>query len=65
VTLETVHLTIQDNGCGFAPEAVTPNRYGLTGMNERVRLLGGQLEIQSALGAGAKVVVTVPLTTRS
>jgi signal transduction histidine kinase len=34
-------------------------------MNERVRLLGGQLEIQSALGAGAKVVVTVPLTARS
>jgi two-component system NarL family sensor kinase len=65
VTLETIQLTIQDNGCGFAPEAVTPNRYGLTGMNERVRLLGGQLEIQSALGAGAKVVVTVPLTTRS
>ena len=65
VTLETIQLTIQDNGCGFAPEAVTPNRYGLTGMNERVRLLGGQLEIQSALGAGAKVVVTVPLTARS
>jgi two-component system NarL family sensor kinase len=65
VTLETVQLTIQDNGCGFEPEAVTPNRYGLTGMNERVRLLGGQLEIQSALGAGAKVVVTVPLTARS
>ena len=65
VTLETVQLTIQDNGCGFAPEAVTPNRYGLTGMNERVRLLGGQLEIQSAPGAGAKVVVIVPLTARS
>ncbi|MFZ4657499.1 MAG: histidine kinase [Caldilineaceae bacterium] len=65
VTLETIQLTIQDNGCGFAPEAVTPNRYGLTGMNERVRLLGGQLEIQSALGAGAKVVVIVPLTARS
>lgn len=65
VTLETIQLTIQDNGCGFAPEAVTPNRYGLTGMNERVRLLGGQLEIQSAPGAGAKVVVIVPLTARS
>ena len=64
VTLETIQLTIQDNGCGFAPEAVTPNRYGLTGMNERVRLLGGQLEIQSAPGAGAKVVVIVPLTAR-
>lgn len=60
-TLQTVQLTIQDNGCGFAPGEITPNRYGLTGMNERVRLLGGQLQIESAPGAGTKVVVTVPL----
>ena len=65
VTLQSVQLTIQDDGCGFAPEAVTPNRYGLTGMNERVRLLGGQLQIESAPGAGTKVVVTVPLAARS
>ena len=62
VTIQTIQLTVQDNGCGFAPGEVTPNRYGLTGMNERVRLLGGQLQIESAPGAGTKVVVTVPLT---
>lgn len=62
VTLQTIQLTIQDNGCGFAPGEVTPNRYGLTGMNERVRLLGGQLQIESTPGAGTKVVVSIPLT---
>lgn len=62
VTLQTIQLTIQDNGCGFAPGEITPNRYGLTGMNERVRLLGGQLQIESTLGAGTKVVVSIPLT---
>jgi two-component system, NarL family, sensor kinase len=65
VTLETVQLTIQDDGCGFDPEEVTPNRYGLTGMNERVRLLGGHLQIESAPGAGTKVVVTAPLNSAS
>lgn len=65
VTHQTIQLTIQDNGCGFAPGEVTPKRYGLTGMNERVRLLGGQLQIESAPGAGAKVVVTVPLGERT
>ena len=65
VTLHTIQLTIQDDGCGFAPGEVTLNRYGLTGMNERVRLLGGQFQIESAPGAGAKVVVTVPLSERS
>lgn len=61
ITPANVQLTIQDNGCGFDPDGVTPNRYGLTGMNERVRLLGGQLQIESAPGAGTKVVVTAPL----
>lgn len=64
VTLHAVQLTIQDNGRGFEPEAVAPNRYGLLGMNERVRLLGGHLQLESAPGTGTKVVVTVPLTQR-
>lgn len=64
VTLRSIQLTIHDNGCGFEPDTVTPNRYGLTGMNERVRLLGGQLQIQSAPGAGTKVVVTIPLNNK-
>ncbi|MEZ4736388.1 MAG: GAF domain-containing sensor histidine kinase [Caldilineaceae bacterium] len=64
LTPTTVQLTIQDDGCGFDPDDVTPNRYGLTGMNERVRLLGGQLQIESALGAGTKVTVAVPLITK-
>ena len=61
ITLQSVQLMIHDDGCGFEPEEVTPNRYGLTGMNERVRLLGGQLQIQSAHATGTKVVVTVPV----
>lgn len=65
VTRQAIQLTIQDNGCGFAPGEVPPNRYGLTGMNERVRLLGGQLQIESSPGAGTKVVVRVPLGKRS
>jgi two-component system, NarL family, sensor kinase len=64
VTPQTVQLTIQDDGCGFETGGVTPNRYGLTGMNERVRLLGGHLQIESAPGAGTKVVVTAPLIAR-
>ncbi len=64
VTPQSVQLTIQDDGCGFEPGGVTPNRYGLTGMNERVRLLGGHLQIESVPGAGTKVVVMAPLIAR-
>ncbi len=64
-TPTTIQLIIQDNGRGFETEQVTPDRYGLTGMNERIHLLGGHLAIQSAAGAGTKITVTVPLGERA
>ncbi len=56
-----ITLTIEDSGHGFDPSAVAPDRFGLTGMNERVNLLGGALTIESAARAGTVVRVVVPL----
>ncbi|MCB0107716.1 MAG: GAF domain-containing sensor histidine kinase, partial [Caldilineaceae bacterium] len=42
-----VTLTIEDQGRGFDQEASPSGRFGLTGMNERVKLLGGKLTIES------------------
>ena len=54
-------LSIRDDGKGFVLEEVPEGRFGLVGMNERVRLMGGTLEIQSALGEGTRILVRVPL----
>jgi two-component system NarL family sensor kinase len=57
-------LTIADNGRGFdaAPGAGTPERgFGLLGMQERAHLLGGNMQIRSASGAGTHVEVNIPL----
>jgi signal transduction histidine kinase len=72
VKLETfpaqVRLCIADNGRGFDPQkaaqtgATGGGGWGLLGMRERAALLDGQLEIDSAPGRGARVCVTVPLT---
>ena len=40
-----------------------PHALGLVGMQERARLIGGSVEITSILGAGVKVVLTVPIPT--
>ena len=55
-TLERVELTISDNGRGFAPGGRSPepdkSGFGLTGMAERARLLGGELAmLQSTPGS--------------
>ena len=39
----------------------TQGKLGLLGMQERVKLVGGSLEIESAPGAGATVFVRIPL----
>jgi len=54
-------LTISDKGAGFDPAQVKSTRYGLTGMKERARLLGGATHIDSQPGKGTRVQVTLPL----
>jgi signal transduction histidine kinase len=61
-----VTLTVEDNGKGFNPPTMTDHpttagKLGLIGMHERARLLGGSLSVESALGSGTKVVVSVPV----
>lgn len=59
-------LTIRDNGKGFdLPQRVSDlasaGKLGLAGMEERARLLGGSLTLQSELGRGTTVTVEVPI----
>lgn len=67
-TLETVTLTIRDNGRGFDPNAIEQMRpdgshVGLLSMRERAAWVGGSCTIVSAPGQGATITVTVPLET--
>ncbi|MEX2315419.1 MAG: GAF domain-containing protein, partial [Thermomicrobiales bacterium] len=62
---DEVVLTVNDNGQGFDVERAlstrrTPGTFGLVAIRERVRLLHGTLEVQSADGEGTTLVVTVP-----
>lgn len=63
ITPHQVRLTIQDDGHGFDASCIDQKRYGLTGMNERVKLLGGTLTLTSVLGEGTLVEVEAPLAT--
>jgi two-component system NarL family sensor kinase len=58
---EEVVLTVLDDGQGFDPERIPAGRYGLLGLTERSKLLGGKLNVHSETGAGTMVEVRVPL----
>ena len=52
-----LHLTVEDDGCGFEPSSVPIGHYGLLTMRERADVSGGRLEIWSAPGLGTRVSV--------
>jgi signal transduction histidine kinase len=61
LTAERATLTITDNGRGLASAVPSQNgRYGLRGIQERLELVGGQMEISSRPGQGTTLSVTVP-----
>jgi signal transduction histidine kinase len=52
---DSVKLEIEDNGRGFSPDTPNPGRFGLTGMRERVELLGGVFHVRSRPGGPTKI----------
>ena len=60
-TPEQVRLVVEDDGRGFGASDMPADRHGLVGMNERAKMLGGNLDVSSSPGAGTRVEVTVPL----
>jgi two-component system sensor histidine kinase DegS len=58
-------VTVTDNGRGFALRGDVDDlprigKLGLAGMQERARLLGGTLEVNSVPGKGTTLVINVP-----
>jgi signal transduction histidine kinase len=61
-----VSVTVQDNGKGFTVGAASPpygrpSGFGLMGISERARILGGKPTIQSAPGRGTAITILISL----
>lgn len=59
-------IRVEDNGVGFEvvnrmAESFEERRMGLKSMEERARLIGGSMEIQSLVGKGTRIIFKVPI----
>lgn len=55
-------VTVSDNGAGFDPREVgTEGHVGLEGMRERVEILGGSFQLQTAPGQGTIIRASLPM----
>jgi signal transduction histidine kinase len=58
---ERVRVSVDDNGRGFDPDVVEQGAsLGLKLIRERAEMLGGNFEMDSAVGKGARITFTVP-----
>lgn len=63
---ETLKLVVEDNGVGFSVEEAVARRdsFGLSGMRERVALLGGRFQVESRTTGsktGTKISIELPI----
>ncbi len=62
-TPDELTLSVEDDGCGMDPNLATRG-LGLIGAIERAAVVGGELQVQSAPGAGVRIVLRIPLAQR-
>ncbi len=54
---EDLVVSARDNGCGFDPDSIGPDSYGIQALKDRVQSWGGRLEILSRDGEGTTIEV--------
>jgi ligand-binding sensor domain-containing protein len=65
-SVSEVVLSIRDNGCGIDPRILASGglegHWGLIGMRERAKEIGGKFDLMSSSGAGTTVLLKIPST---
>ncbi len=59
-----VCIVVRDNGCGFHSDhsaASHPHGFGLSGIGQRVKMLGGGMAVDTGAGTGTTISITIPI----
>ncbi len=61
-SIDSIFLSISDNGVGFELEEIHQKRrgFGLMNMKERVELLNGEFNLSNKIGTGTRIEITIP-----
>jgi PAS domain S-box-containing protein len=59
---DAIRISVEDDGAGFEPSKISQNGgFGLFSIRERLKHLGGHLEIESQPGHGTRVTLSAPM----
>jgi signal transduction histidine kinase len=57
----SVTILIRDNGKGLPADRATTRSFGLSGISQRVRMLGGRFSVESSHGQGTTLRIDIPV----
>lgn len=60
-TADALVVEVRDDGRGLPPDWQRPGHYGVRGMRERARALGGEVDIGNIESGGVRVVARLPM----
>jgi signal transduction histidine kinase len=58
---DQIRVEVEDHGVGFDPAEINDGHFGVAGILQRARLLGGTAAIESRTGAGTRILVELPI----
>jgi two-component system sensor histidine kinase DegS len=58
--IDMIKLVVEDNGKGFDPNTIEESGLGIKLIRERVEMLGGEFTIDSTVGEGARITLSIP-----
>ncbi|EPE62074.1 sensor protein degS [Exiguobacterium sp. S17] len=59
--LDVIHIHVRDHGVGFVPSMIGQESFGIVGMRERIELVDGSINIDSEIGKGTVVRMSIPI----
>jgi signal transduction histidine kinase len=57
----TLEINVEDDGAGFVVSEANASRYGVSNMRERIKAIGGDIEILSQPRKGTRICLRIPL----
>ena len=58
---DAIHIHVRDHGVGFVPSTIGEESFGLVGMRGRIELVNGSITIDSEVGKGTVVRMSIPI----
>ena len=55
-----INIVVRDNGIGFNTKQIKQGSFGLIGLQERIELVKGSMNVQSVIGQGTLVMFQIP-----